>query len=351
MKKRKLIYIAIIGIGIAILCAGCNESETNPNVTAGMEAIEALEYDAAQEDFKEALVAGEDERLIYRGQGLAYMGSMDYEDAITSFEKCLSISSCLVDSLDYDVNYYLATAYEKNNQPEEAETIYDTILQLRPQDTEARYLHGIVLLEQNEAEAAESDFEKVISQEPSDYDMLLSIYEELDEYGYGEIGQEYLQTALDNKTDSMSDYDTGRIYYYLEDYEDARTYLETANEAGVEGAAYYLGKSWEALGEYNYAASVYQNYLQEQGESATIYNELALCEMQLEDYDDALEAIQNGLNLDDSDMTQTLQFNQIVIYEYQGDFSQAAELMETYVSSYPDDADAAREYEFLQTRS
>ena len=49
-------------------------------------------------------------------------------------------------------------------------------------------------------------------------------------------------------------------------------------------------------------------------------------------------------------MTQTLKFNQIVAYEYLGDFDQASVLMKNYLQIYPDDQDAIREYEFLKSR-
>jgi len=152
----------------------------------------------------------------------------------------------------------------------------------------------------------------------------------------------YLKDALERGSADMKDYDKGRINYYLGNYDTARTSLQKAMNEGVDGAAYYLGKSWEALGEYNYAASVYQSYLKEKGASALIDNELAVCEMKLENYADALTAITNGLKLKDTGLTQTLQYNQTLIYEYQGNFSQALQSMTAYLKAYPDDAAAKR---------
>lgn len=48
---------------------------------------------------------------------------------------------------------------------------------------------------------------------------------------------------------------------------------------------------------------------------------------------------------------QKLMASEIAIYEQQGDFDTALQKMETYLESYPDDADAQREYTFLKTRS
>ena len=47
---------------------------------------------------------------------------------------------------------------------------------------------------------------------------------------------------------------------------------------------------------------------------------------------------------------QSLKFNEIVAYEYLGDFQKAAVLMQSYLLTYPDDKEAKREQEFLQTR-
>ena len=54
--------------------------------------------------------------------------------------------------------------------------------------------------------------------------------------------------------------------------------------------------------------------------------------------------------MEGSQIMQTLRFNEIVAYEYLGQFDQARLKMEEYLTAYPDDAKAQREYEFLQTR-
>ena len=40
----------------------------------------------------------------------------------------------------------------------------------------------------------------------------------------------------------------------------------------------------------------------------------------------------------------------IIPYEYSGDFATAKSKMEEYMKDYTDDEDAAREYQFLETR-
>ena len=68
------------------------------------------------------------------------------------------------------------------------------------------------------------------------------------------------------------------------------------------------------------------------------------------DYDDALTYIQMALSLEGDKDEQLLRRNEILAYENKKDFASAKTKMESYVADYPDDAAAAREYQFLQTR-
>ena len=54
----------------------------------------------------------------------------------------------------------------------------------------------------------------------------------------------------------MTDYQKGRMYYYLSDYENAKNYLEKARRDGGAEAVLLLGQTYEELGDYNYAISV-----------------------------------------------------------------------------------------------
>ena len=96
---------------VAVLSGGCGMNGKNENITAGMEAVAALEYDNALASFAAARQAGEDERLLCRGEGMAYLGKTMYAEAAQAFENALSCSDGRVNSMDYDINYYLAAAY------------------------------------------------------------------------------------------------------------------------------------------------------------------------------------------------------------------------------------------------
>ncbi len=332
----------------ACTAAGC--AGASDKTSEAMQLVQALDYQEALAGFDAAEEAGENSRLIARGRGIAYMGLTDYEQAIASFQEALAGSDGFVQSIDFDLNYYLAAAYIKNGQYAEAEAAYDAILGLRPEEEDAYFLRGNVRLAQNNYEAAKTDFDKVISMDASNYDRLIAIYEALANYGFREAGQEYLNNALSASGDKMDNFDIGRIYYYLGDYQQACMALEKAREKGDAQVYLYLGKAYEATGDYNYASSVYNSWVAMDTSSPAIYNQLGLCEMAKGDYQKALGAFQAGMQIEDNPYMQMLSFNEIVAYEHLMDYQKASVLLESYLKNYPDDEAAVREQVFLSTR-
>lgn len=347
MKRIRLVTVCAV---ILMLCAGCGAGGEKDNISAGMEAVQNLEYNEAISCFKAALADNEDERQVCRGLGLAYMGLSQYDEAIAYLERALQLSDGTPRNMDYDISYYLATAYYRNGQSEDAVSTYDAILALRPKEKEAYYLRGCVKLYSGDYEGAKLDFDSAAASDEKDYDRLIQIYNVLTDNGYKETGREYLQQAIAGNEKAMDNYDLGRIYYYLEDYENAREYLLKVKISSDYEAALYLGRTYEALGDYNYASSIYNDYTLIDQSKAEIYNQLGLCRMQMGEYEQALSSFQAAMNIEGNEMMQSLKFNEIVAYEYMEDFKTAAALMSDYLKSYPDDEEAQREYKFLKTR-
>lgn len=344
-KIRRALLLGVLIMGTLTGCGNSNEKTEE-----GIQLVQSLDYQGALSAFDEAEGLQENARLIARGRGIAYMGLTDYGKAVEYFQESLAGSNGLVENIDFDLNYYLAAAYTKNEQPEEAEATYDAILALRPEEEEAYFLRGCVRLELADYEGAREDFERVISMDVKNYDRLIEIYEVLEHYGYKDVGQEYLQTAITNASGSMNAFDSGRIYFYLGEYQKAYIALEEAKEDGGAESYLYLGRAYEATGDYNYASSVYNSYISKDTGNAEIYNQLGLCEMAKQDYQKALAAFQAGMQIEDSGLLQTLSFNEIVAYEYLGDYQKALVLLDNYLKTYPDDENAKREREFLVTR-
>ena len=352
MRKKWMLLLAVVIIG----ATGCSLKDLSTfddaeatKTELGMQSIKNLDSDTAFKMFEEAITAGEVLELIYRGQGMAYMCTADYKTAISCFEKALGEADGKVTDLEYDISYYLANAEYKSGDLSGAEDTYTAMLNMRNKDSDAYYLRGTVELEQDLYDKAIRDFNAAVDNDPSNPDLFIKIYECMAKNKYKEEGHDYLDQAMALDT-KISDFQKGKLYYCLEDYENARNSLEKARSEEEDEVVLYLGKTYEALGDMNYAASLYKNYLEKNPEDVVVYNQLGLCQLQGGYYEDALMAFEKGIAIENNDIMQSLQYNEIVTYEYLSDFKKAAVLMEAYLKAYPDDQVAKRENEFLKTR-
>ena len=346
MKKSVLFTLAA---ALCLALTGCGG--VNSKTEEGMQQISALQYSDALALFDEAQEAGENLRLIERGRGIAYLGQTSYEEARDAFLESLRLSDGLLADVDFDINYYLADAYIGLEEYENAEKAYSSIIDLRDDPT-AYYLRGKVRLKQDAYTLAVDDFDKAVGMAPGDIEMIINIYGALSESGYRQAGEEYLRAALERGGKNLTAKNEGKIYYYLGEYQTAAVSLEEARSADGSDAesSLYLGKAYEAVGEYNYASNVYESYLARNPKSAPVYNQLALCKMAMGDYEGALENIQAGMQTGDASCMKSLSFNEIVAYEHLGEFKKAQALMSAYLTGYPNDEEALREQTFLMTR-
>ena len=342
---------AAVLLGAMILLSGCAGARESDAVSNAMLAIGDRDFEGAVKTLEAAEKDGEHSRSLFRALGIAEMGMGDYQSAAEYLEKALTKSSGIPDDCDFDINFYLASCYFKLGRNEDARDVYNAILAMRPESVEGHRLRATVDLAEGDADAADADFRKAIELAPTDFDGMIAAYETMKSYGQEEKGQAYLKEALD-KSASMSDYDKGRMYYYLGDYDSAKASLEKAGKAenGSYRTTLLLGQTYEALGSHDYAADTYEKYLAGDQTHAEIYNQLGLCRLQLNNPKAALTAFQTGEKITGNTIMQSLRFNEIVAYERLGDFEKAAALIESYLKQYPEDTEAQREAIFLRTR-
>ena len=123
----------------------------------------------------------------------------------------LACSNGRIKNIDYDINYYLATAYIKLGEVGKAMDVYNAIIALKPEEKDAYYLRGVIYTQQGNLNSAKENFDKVTALDSSNYDRIIDIYSILASEGYKETGQEYLQKAMDAGTKGMTNYEKGRI--------------------------------------------------------------------------------------------------------------------------------------------
>ncbi len=347
LVNRICILFLIVG---GVFLNGCNLVKSNPNMNLGMDAIEAGNYSEALTCFAKGIDKDENLVLCYRGQGIAHMGMLDYESAIKSFEKALMLGNGFVKKVDIDISYYLAMAEYKAGNIDKAIETYSAIIGIKDKAEDAYMLRARAELRNNDKETALLDFDKVVEFRKNDYDVYFEVYEALNEMGYNADAVSYIEKAM-NLNEKKTDYQYGMLSYYLDNYDEAKTYLERARENNdSESLVLYLGRCYEMLGDLNYATSLYTTYLDQKPGDAAIYNELGLMRIKLGDYQGALSAFDSGLTLADPEYAQRLMYNEIVTYEYLNEYKKAAVAMQEYLKTYPEDQNAVRECVFLSSR-
>lgn len=353
MRPDEKRFGAVLLLTGALLLSGCGTMVRHNNVDSALTHIENFEYDEAMESLDQAEKSGEDSRLLHRARGILYRCLGEYQEATGEFLKSLASTNGIPGDMDYDTNYYLADCYIKLGDYESAIQVYDAILALRKRDKDAYYMRGVARLGSEDHDGASADFNKAMSLSSKDYDLRIMIYKALSAGGYEDEGRAILESCLNDANPNMTNYEKGQISYYLGNNADAQSYLELArNERDTQKApvVLLLGQTGEKQGDYNYAVSVYKTFLSEDPDHADIYNQMGLCQISMGDYESAVNSFEAGLALNDNAYHQSLLLNEIVAYEYAGNFTQAKALMEKYRKAYPDDKDAEREEIFLSTR-
>jgi tetratricopeptide (TPR) repeat protein len=320
MNKKKLTYITALTMLSLTLMTGCT-NERRENQTA------------------------------YRQIGINAMESGDYAGAVDAFNSALGQCIGKITENELDICYYKAAAQYASGDSEGAVATYTAIIDYDKKAADAYYLRGCVYLKQGNTESAVSDFDAAVQYNSDDYELYVNIYENLLAYDMTEKGEEYLNKAFDIKGNSAEDYAwRGRIYYYLGQYDNAMTELNSALDKESVIANLYIAQVYEAQSDSENAEVYYQNYVNSGAADSEAMNSLGEIEMAKGNYSGALTYLQQGIAMGNVTNRRELMQNLIICYEYTFDFNSAWNIVQEYVQAYPDDASAQREYIFLKNR-
>lgn len=344
---RKISYcVAIVAVTLGLVSCGSPEKE---QYRQAQEDLEKGYYEDALSGFQEAVSNELNVAQAYRGQGIALLRLNRYQEAIDAFKSAIAQDEGSKD-FQRDLWMYKATAEYKNGDLPGALVSAQAAEGLNA-DAQCHLLLGRLQLEADNYEEAQKSFEEAVSQEDS-YDMYIDVYQAYMQKDMEADGEAYLHKALNKGArDSEDYYQRGRIYYFMEDTDNAVKELIQASNDGNGEACLLLGKVYLAQGDAANARVMYQQYMKEgENSSAQGYNGLALCDMAQEDYDSALVNISKGLEIAEASDVKDLMFNEVVAYEKKLDFATARDKIAEYLKLYPDDEEAQREQEFLLHR-
>ena len=289
--------------------------------------------------------------LAYRQLGINKMEEGEYEEAVKAFQNALDLSIAQIDELEIDICYYKAAAQYRAGDTEEAIKTYTALVEYDGKNADAFYLRGTLYLISGDTQAAVKDYQEAAKQAGNDGKLYNHMAENLNGMGLSEEADIILQQALELPGENAEDYrDKGYAYFLLGQYDNARTYLDKAINMQDTEAVFYLAKVLDARGDTEQAARLYETYIGEYSDDTVTLNALGRARMQEGNYSQALMFFQSALEVEEPVNEQELRRNEIIALEYQLEFEKAREKMASYITDYPEDEAALREYEFLQTR-
>ena len=348
MRNKKIICLLAAGLG-ALLLTGCGGENQKTYEQANAD-LEEANYDYALNEYQACISAGYKLAQSYRGSGIVKLRTGDYQGAIDDLTNALNDEKT-GKSDRKDLLEYRAAAELKAELYDQAMADCQTLAEDYSLNANDYYLTGCVALAMDSYDEASSNFSEAYGSD-STYEMAIQIYEAYLGQDMEADGTRYLEAALKTEAKTADDYcERGKVYYYMDDYENARTELTTAADKGSTEATLILGMVYMAQGDTSNARSFYQQYIDADGDDpAKGYNGLALCDISDGDYDSALQNISQVLGDATSDEMRDLLFNEIVVYEKKLDLSTALSKAQEYVQTFKDDDAAAKELTFLQSR-
>lgn len=306
------------------------------------------EYSLAIENYNKAIMEDEFLQESYRGAGIAYMKTADYEKAQEMFLRALKESDGTIGDMEMDLSYYLGETQTCLGNYQDAIETYSNVLEVYDKEQDAYFYRGSAYLQLGKNEKAEKDFEKAAGK--GDMRILYGIYEAYVLKG-SDAGVSYLDKIVKAKGDSPEElYIKGKAYYQLGDVEQAVATLKQSGEKKESQAWFYLGYIYEQQGDFDSALEAYETYQKEAGLSFGEYQTVSACMQKAGKYEAALELNRSLREGAGKETVQNLLFEEILIYENCGEYSTAREKAESYVSEYPSDAQGQKEYQFLLTR-
>lgn len=245
MKKTKTVLILAAVTG-ALLLGGCGSEKTKIYEQAGKDLSQGS-YKYALEEYQSSIQNGVKLAQSYRGAGIASLRLGKYEDAVNSFTEALNCDK-VSKSLRKDILSYRATAELKSGKYEDAMADCQTLGEDFSMDAGSYFLTGKVALAMDSYEEAASNFKQAYG-EDSTYDMAIEIYEAYLDKDMEADGTRYLEAALSSEAKDAQDHcDRGRVYYYMEDYSNAKKeLLEATKKDNTEALLFWEWYIWPRM--------------------------------------------------------------------------------------------------------
>lgn len=333
-----------------------NPKRSDYYIDYGMSLIKLGKYEDALKEFdhayvnKDIIIVNRNNKRVFRGKGIAYYYMLEFDKAIEEFKKALDIRE--LSELDVDILYYIGSSLMTIGSYKEAIKTYTSLIDLDKKSAAAYDSRALCYRSLGDYEKSIADYDQAILVDPANYSHYFGKYYLLTESGDEAAANEVLTKASELTVKTSADqYNQAKVHFYQRSYDTALSELSEGFKNGFTEAYYYIGEIYRIQKDYPKAIYYYDMFLQE-GEimAPNVYNQIASCLIKTGEYAKALSYLEKGIAYNNAGMMQTLKKNEIIAYECLSDFAKAKEKLREYRKAYPDDPEAEREAQFLETR-
>lgn len=309
-----------------------------------------IQFDKAYSK-KDNQIVRENNKKVLRAKGIANIRLNQYEEAAAVLEEALAIEE--EKDLNRDIRCYLALALRRSGEFAKAAEVYSALIEEKKSDAASYAGRADCYAALGNVEGAVKDYDEAIRLDGGNFSYYFGKYNLYTANGYAQEAKDVLTAAYALKTKSEEDYYNLAVIHYLSgDLDKAAAEMAEAVANGFPEANYYLGSVYRQKGDLENALYYYRQYADTVGTItlAAYYDGIAECHMAAGDYEEALEAVQQGIALKDINCQKALLFKKVAIHERLADYSAAKECAEEYLASYPGDEAMEKELAFLGSR-
>lgn len=334
-----------------------NGEKAEYNISYGMALLYTEDYKEAAKQFTHALskkdnkIVRENNKLAYRGLGIANYNKGGYDTAVEYFGKALEINEC--NEWNAELYQYILAVQKLQGDYESAIKTCD--LRIAEEDGVAEYYleRAKLLQEMGNYDKAVKDYKKALEIDETMHSSYLGMYTCYVNLEKEDKAKEALENITQHKAKSGKEYCyKGQAYAALENWDKAQEAYKSAIKEEYDEAQFYLGELYKEKKAYADAIDSYTKYVdnKESVQAGKAYNQLALCYVETGDIKTALEMIECGLEKKEADSLKSLMKNKVILLEKEGNFKEARTVAKKYIKQFPADSEMEKELDFIKTR-
>lgn len=285
-----------------------------------------------------------------RVRGILFFEQKQYESALFSFEKAISLSSGKTGETEVDILSYLADCQMALGRYSDAVATYTRLINAGNTQTDFYFLRGTAYIKSGKASEAGLDFNHVATN--GTYEDYWRIYSLLKEYEQEEMAKQFLAKGVLLKGNSDSDYVwRGQFHYYLGNFDEALAAFNAASQSAIDVDIYLMiAHIYLEKGDVNRVKAAFSLAESKAPNDPYLNYQETLFWMQTGDYEEAYALIETGMSFAENPYGQQMLYCKASCLEYLGRFAEALAAFQEYVGLYGSNEEIEHEIAFLQTR-